>query len=158
MSNGLYPTVVLLGAPHALARGMAHALRQARQDASLPGDWQCLAPQAGERWPADALIYILGQDWRDADPDPGIAQQISIWREQLAATAQPYVMLYGRPPAQWLQLAESLKSIAPDADWHWVSSQNPWKPSQKMRRKACEQCGDPECEKQLFEALPGRSA
>jgi hypothetical protein len=27
---------------------------------------------------------------------------------------------------------------------------NPWSSSQKIRRKACEQCGDPECELALF--------
>ncbi|RGE45177.1 hypothetical protein DZC30_10655 [Comamonas testosteroni] len=150
--------MVLLGAPHALSRGMAHALLQAQQEAGLQGSWQCLAPQADEPWPADALVYVLGQDWRDADPDPAIAQQISRWREQLARAGQSYVMLYGKPSTQWLQLAESLKSIAPSLNWTWISSQNPWKPGKKMRRKACEQCGDPECEKQLFEALRKHSA
>ena len=152
-ANCLYPTVALLGAPHALSRGMAHALLQAQKDANPQAQWQCLAPSAGEPWPADALVYVLGQDWRDTDPDPAIALQINAWREQLAGAGQPYVMLYGKPSAQWLQLADSLKSIAPSLDWTWISSQNPWKPGKKMRRKACEQCGDPECEQALFEAL-----
>ena len=147
------PTVVLLGAPHALPRGMAHALLQARKDAGLSSPWQCMAPAAGESWPAPALVYVLGQDWRDADANPAIAQQISAWRQQLGALSQPYVMLYGGPAAQWQQLADSLKSIAASADWSWISAQNPWKPSARMRRKACEQCGDPECEQILFEAL-----
>ncbi|WP_230630203.1 hypothetical protein [Comamonas testosteroni] len=151
------PTVVLLGAPHALARSMAHGLLQARLDADLDGSWQCMAPAAGDEWPADALVYVLGQDWRDADPEPAIAQQISRWRELLHARAQSYVMLYGRPSAQWQQLAASLKFTAPTADWDWISSQNPWNFSQKIRRKACEQCGDPECELALFEALKNAS-
>ncbi|BDR07804.1 hypothetical protein CTR2_R11420 [Comamonas thiooxydans] len=147
------PAVVLLGAPHALARGMAHGLLQARLDAGLTSAWQCMAPAAGDEWPADALVYVLGQDWRDADPEPAIAQQISRWRALLHARAQSYVMLYGKPSAQWQQLAASLKFTAPTADWDWISSQNPWNSSQKIRRKACEQCGDPECELALFEAL-----
>jgi hypothetical protein len=68
---------VVLGAPHALARGMAHGLLQARLDAGHATPWQCLAPASGDEWPADALVYVLGQDWRDADPDPAIAQQIN---------------------------------------------------------------------------------
>lgn len=151
------PTVVLLGAPHALARSMAHGLLQARLDAGLVGPWQCTAPAAGDEWPADALVYVLGQDWRDTDPEPAIAQQISRWRELLHARAQSYVMLYGRPSAQWQQLAASLKFTAPTADWDWISSQNPWNSSQKIRRKACEQCGDPECELALFETLKNAS-
>ena len=132
---------------------MAHGLLQARLDAGHATPWQCSAPAAGDEWPADALVYVLGLDWRDADADPAIAAQINTWRLQLAASMQPYVMLYGKPAAQWQQLAESLKSIAPSADWSWISAQNPWKPSARMRRKACEQCGDPECEQILFEAL-----
>jgi hypothetical protein len=157
MSAEQLPCLVLLGAPHALARSMAHALLQARQqalDPALPtAGWQCLAPQAGEAWPANALVYVLGQDWRDADPDPATVRQIDAWRRQLSESGQAYAMLYGKPSAQWLQLAQSLKSMAPDADWNWISTQSPWKPSARMRRPACEQCGDPECEKALFEAL-----
>lgn len=156
MTDFHHPTVVLLGMPHALPRSMAHALLQAweqgtTKDRQTP--WQCLAPEAGESWPEKALVYVMGQDWRDTDPDPGIGLQISVWREQLDRLLQPYVMLYGKPSAQWLQLAESLKSIAPDVDWNWVSTQNPWKPSARMRRKACEQCDDPECEQALFAQL-----
>ncbi|MDR3066415.1 MULTISPECIES: hypothetical protein [Comamonas] len=147
------PTVLLLGAPHALARSMAHGLLQARLDAGMTSPWQCMAPVPGDEWPADALVYVLGQDWRDADPEPAIAQQISRWRELLHARAQSYVMLYGRPSAQWQQLAASLKFTAPTADWDWISRQNPWSSSQRIRRKACEQCGDPECELALFESL-----
>lgn len=147
------PTLVLLGAPHALARGMAHGLLRARLDAGHATPWQCLAPASGDEWPADALVYVLGQDWRDADPDPAIAQQIGQWRALLEARSQSYVMLYGRPSAQWQQLAASLKFMEPAADWDWISSKNPWSSSQKIRRKACEQCGDPECELALFEAL-----
>ena len=147
--------------PSALSRSMAHALLQAweqqKQQRLSPAtefaSWRCLAPQPAEPWPSDSLVFILGQDWRDTDPDPAIAQQITHWRGQLDALSQPYVMLYGKPSAQWLQLAESLKSIAPYACWNWISDQSPWKPSKKMRRKACEQCGDPECEKALFEKL-----
>jgi hypothetical protein len=145
--------VVLLGAPQALSRSMAHALLQAHHQARPDTSWQCLAPPPGDSWPSGCLVYVLGQDWRDADADPAIAAQISTWRLQLAASLQPYVMLYGKPAAQWQQLADSLKSIAPSADWSWISGQNPWKPSSRMRRKACEQCGDPECEQILFEAL-----
>ena len=132
---------------------MAHGLLQARLDAGHATPWQCSAPAAGDEWPADALVYVLGQDWRDADPDPAIAEQISRWRALLQARSQSYVMLYGRPSAQWQQLAASLKFIEPAADWDWISSKNPWNSSQKIRRKACEQCGDPECELALFEAL-----
>lgn len=161
MPDLCYPTVVLLGMPHALSRGMAHSLLQAWEQGTSKGRqsaWQCLAPKADEAWPPEALIYVLGQDWRESrshsDPvDPAIAQQISAWREQLGAQQQPYVMLYGKPSAQWLQLAESLKSIAPGADWSWVSAQNPWKPSARMRIKGCEQCDDPECEQALFAQL-----
>ncbi|MEX8191435.1 hypothetical protein [Comamonas guangdongensis] len=156
MTTGQLPCVVLLGAPHALARGMAHALLQAQQQAAgrdRQPAWQCLAPQPAESWPCDALVYVLGQDWREADPDPGVARQIGLWRAQLGAAGQAYVMLYGKPAAQWQQLAESLKSIAPSADWDWISAQNPWKPSARMRRQSCEQCGDPACEQALFEAL-----
>ena len=137
---------------------MAHGLLQARQDAGMTDaamPWQCLAPAAGEDWPANALVYVLGQDWRDTDPDPAIARQIQLWRAHLDALSQSYVMLYGRPSAQWQQLAASLQFIAPDAGWQWISSQNPWNSSQKIRRKACEQCGDPECELALFERLRG---
>lgn len=156
MTDLCLPTVALLGMPHALSRSMAHALLQARKQGTGKDrqmSWQCLAPKADEPWPEQALVYVLGQDWRDTDPDPAIALQISAWREQLERLQLPYVMLYGKPSAQWLQLAESLKSIAPDADWNWVSAQNPWKPSARMRRKACEQCDDPECEQALFEQL-----
>ena len=157
MTDHRYPTVVLLGMPHALSRSMAHALLQAWEQGASKGSqsaWQCLAPQANETWPQQALVYVLGQDWRDSDPaDPAIAQQISAWRGQLGTQQQPYVMLYGKPSAQWLQLAESLKSIAPDADWNWISAQNPWKPSARMRLKGCEQCDDPECEQALFAQL-----
>lgn len=132
---------------------MAHALLQAHRQARPDTAWQCLAPSPGDDWPSGCLIYVLGLDWRDADADPAIAAQINTWRLQLAASMQPYVMLYGKPAAQWQQLAESLKSIAPSADWSWISVPNPWKPSARMRRKACEQCGDPECEQILFEAL-----
>ncbi len=132
---------------------MAHGLLQARLDAGHATPWQCLAPASGDEWPADALVYVLGQDWRDADPDPAIAQQIGQWRALLEARSQNYVMLYGRPSAQWQQLAASLKFMEPAADWDWISSKNPWSSSQKIRRKACEQCGDPECELALFEAL-----
>lgn len=132
---------------------MAHGLLQARLDAGHATPWQCLAPASGDEWPADALVYVLGQDWRDADPDPAIAQQIGQWRALLEARLQSYVMLYGRPSAQWQQLAASLKFMEPAADWDWISSKNPWSSSQKIRRKACEQCGDPECELALFEAL-----
>ena len=161
MTVSAYPAVTLLAQPAALSRSMAHALLQAweqekQQRLSLAPElasWQCLAPLPGDTWPSDSIVFILGQDWRDADPDPAIARQITHWRGQLDALNQPYVMLYGKPSAQWLQLAESLKSIAPRACWDWISDQNPWKPSKKMRRKACEQCGDPECEKALFEKL-----
>ncbi len=132
---------------------MAHGLLRARLDAGHATPWQCLAPASGDEWPADALVYVLGQDWRDADPDPAIAQQIGQWRALLEARSQNYVMLYGRPSAQWQQLAASLKFMEPAADWDWISSKNPWSSSQKIRRKACEQCGDPECELALFEAL-----
>jgi hypothetical protein len=110
------------------------------------------APASGDEWPADALVYVLGQDWRDADPDPAIAQQISQWRALLQARSQSYVMLYGRPSAQWQQLAASLKFMEPAADWDGFQAKS-WSSSQKIRRKACEQCGDPECELALFEAL-----
>ena len=161
MTIAVYPAVTLLAQPAALSRSMAHALLQAweqqKQQRLSPAtefaSWRCLAPQPAEPWPSDSLVFILGQDWRDTDPDPAIARQITHWRGQLDALNQPYVMLYGKPSAQWLQLAESLKSIAPHACWNWISDQNPWKPSKKMRRKACEQCGDPECEKALFEKL-----
>ena len=164
MAASTYPAVTLLGMPSALSRSMAHALLQAWEQEQLQrptspelASWQCLAPLPAEPWPRDSIVFILGQDWRDTNPDPAIAQQITLWREQLGALAQPYVMLYGKPSAQWLQLAQSLKSIAPDGYWDWISDQNPWKPSKKMRRKACEQCGDPECEKALFEALKNAS-
>jgi hypothetical protein len=160
MTTAAYPAVTLLGMPSALSRSMAHALLQAWEQEHLQrprspelASWQCLAPLPAEPWPSDSIVFILGQDWRDTDPDPAIARQITHWRGQLDALKQPYVMLYGKPSAQWLQLAESLKSIAPYAYWNWISDQNPWKPSKKMRRKACEQCGDPECEKALFEKL-----
>ena len=161
MTIAVYPAVTLLAQPAALSRSMAHALLQAYEMSNAQNNeptlgqapWQCLAPQPAEPWPSDSIVFILGQDWRDADPDPAIARQITHWRGQLDALNQPYVMLYGKPSAQWLQLAESLKSIAPHACWNWISDQNPWKPSKKMRRKACEQCGDPECEKALFEKL-----
>ena len=161
MTVSAYPAVTLLGMPSALSRSMAHALLQAweqqKQQRLSPApelaSWQCTAPLPAEPWPSDSIVFILGQDWRDTDPDPVIAQQITHWRGQLNALNQPYVMLYGKPSAQWLQLAESLKSIAPHACWNWISDQNPWKPSKKMRRKACERCGDPECEKALFEKL-----
>lgn len=157
MTDLRYPTVVLLGMPHALSRSMAHALLRAWEQGASKGSqnaWQCLASQASEAWPQEALVYVLGQDWRDSDPaDPTIARQISAWREQLDAEQRPYVMLYGKPSAQWLQLAESLKSVAPDADWNWISAQNPWKPSARMRLKGCEQCDDPECEQALFAQL-----
>ena len=155
------PTVVLLGAPHALARSMAHGLIQARRDAGLTSTWECLAPDKEETWPTNALVYVLGQDWRDTRPEnahnPTLEQQISHWRAQLDTRSQSYVMLYGSPSAQWQQLAASLKFIAAGADWDWISSQNPWNFSQKIRRKACEQCGDPECELALFEMLKGSS-
>ena len=156
MTDHRYPTVVLLGMPHALSRSMARALLQAWEQGASKGSqsaWQCLAPQASEAWPQQALVYVLGQDWRDTDPDPAIARQIQLWRAHLDALSQSYVMLYGRPSAQWQQLAASLQFIAPDSDWQWISSQNPWNSSQKIRRKACEQCGDPECELALFERL-----
>ncbi|GGH64608.1 hypothetical protein GCM10010975_31600 [Comamonas phosphati] len=158
------PAVVLLAAPHALARSMAHALLQARQaHGAQARDWQCLAPQPGDAWPAGALVYLLGQDWRESSENPAageaLARQLSDWRRQLHAQGQAYVVLYGTPAAQWQQLADSLKSMAPDADWAWISAQNPWKPSTRMRRPGCEQCSDPDCERRLFESLPlSRSA
>ncbi|WP_417284241.1 hypothetical protein [Comamonas sp.] len=152
------PPIVLLGAPHALARAMAHALLQAWETHAPASRWSCLAPQPGEVWPPEAKIYVLGQDWRDSAASDPAARQIGAWRVQLAEQGLPYVMLYGKPAVQWLQLAESLKSIAPSADWNWISEQNPWKPSARMRSKMCEQCGDGDCERQLFEALhkPGK--
>ena len=164
MAASTYPAITLLGMPSAMARSMAHALLQAWEQDQLQrpispelASWQCLAPLPTEPWPRDSIVFVLGQDWRDTSPDPAIAQQITLWREQLSALAQPYVMLYGKPSAQWLQLAQALKFIAPDDYWDWISDQNPWKSSKKMRRKACEQCGDPECEKALFEALKNAS-
>lgn len=147
------PSVVLLSAPHALASAMAHALQQAWEAYAPKKSWSCLARQPGEAWPTEAKIYLLGQDWRDSTAGDAMACQISDWRVQLAEQGLPYVTLYGKPAAQWLQLAESLKSIAADADWNWISEQNPWKPSARMRSKICEQCGDAECERLLFEAL-----
>lgn len=147
------PPVVLLGAPHALARAMAHALQQAWRLYAPQQTWSCLAPQQGDAWPPEAKVYVLGQDWRDTTAGDAMAEQIGVWRTQLAAQGLPYVMLYGKPAAQWLQLSESLKSIAPHAYWDWISEQNPWKPSARIRRKDCEQCGDAECERLLFEAL-----
>lgn len=151
-----YPTVVLLGQPHALSRSMAHALLQAWQQAASgrsAHSWQCLAPNANEAWPQEALVYVLGQDWLESDGDPAIALQMSAWREQLSEQQRPYVMLYGKPSSQWLQLAASLKSIAPSSDWNWIATQSPWKPSARMRLKGCEQCDDPECEQALFAQL-----
>jgi len=159
------PPVVLLSAPPALARSMAHALMRARQahgeqengSPSALQDWQCLAPQPGQAWPAGALLYLLGRDWREQGKDPAadeaLARQLSDWRQQLHAQNQPYVVLYGSPAAQWQQLADSLKTLAADADWSWISAQNPWKPSARMRRPGCEQCSDPDCERRLFEGL-----
>ena len=168
------PPVVLLAAPHALARSMAHALLQARQAHGMQaGDWQCLAPQPGDArpgqaqpgqaWPDGALVYLLGRDWRERSGSPAaddaLARQLSDWRQRLHAQGQAYVVLYGTPAAQWQQLADSLKSIAADADWSWISAQNPWRPSARMQRPGCEQCSDPDCERRLFESLPlSRSA
>ncbi len=156
MTNGCWPTVVILGAPVALARSLAHGLHAAwsrRTDRREDESWPCLAPEPGQAWPADALVYLLGLDWRDtANAGAGGAAVLhQQWRTELQARAQPFVVLYGRPANQWAQLAESLKTIAGAAQWDWLGTEIPLQSGRRGR--GCDECGDPACEQRLFSAL-----
>lgn len=154
------PAIALLSAPAALARSMAHALRQAWLQHRPDADWQCLAPAPGEPLPQATAIYLLGLDWqtRPAHPHPadepagGPAAQHARWRERLQAGQRDYVVLYGSPARQWQQLAESLRALAPDTDWTWLPA-SPQRRSGRLRPMGCEQCSDPDCERRLFDAL-----
>lgn len=156
MTNGCWPTVVILGAPVALARSLVHGLHAAwsrRTDRREDESWPCLAPEPGQAWPADALVYLLGLDWRDtANASAGGAAVLhQQWRTELQARAQPFVVLYGRPANQWAQLAESLKTIAGAARWDWLGTEIPLQSGRHGR--GCDECGDPACEQRLFSAL-----
>ena len=154
MTNGCWPTVVILGAPVALARSLAHGLHAAwsrRTDRREDESWPCLAPEPGQAWPADALVYLLGLDWRDTASAGGAAVLHQQWRTELQARAQPFVVLYGRPANQWAQLAESLKTIAGAAQWDWLGTEIPLQSGRRGR--GCDECGDPACEQRLFSAL-----
>lgn len=137
---------------------MAHALQQAWREQAPAGatPWRCLAPSWGEAWPqqtAQAAVFVLGLDWRASRPDDPLQRQIALWRAWLQRHATPYVVLYGSPAAQWRQLALSLQSMAPGADWDWIATSLPGQSSARLRPRGCEQCADPECERRLFEAL-----
>ena len=169
MNSTSPPSLVLLASPPALARSMTHALLQAWAERSHQTDppepaqsWQCLAPELDQDWaaqsPSDCVIYLLGLDWRDlAGLEPETASRLMAqhaqWREQLQQLKRPFVVLYGSPARQWSQLVESLKMIATSTDVDWLKAENPLKPSTRLRSRHCEQCGDPECERRLFEAL-----
>lgn len=148
------PPIALLGAPTALARSMAHALRQAwLQHHGTGSDWPCLAPEPDEPLPRELAIYLLGLDWQThQDADTGPAAQHRRWRGRLQAGAHDYVVLYGSPARQWQQLADSLRARAPGTDWSWLPA-SPAQRSARLRPMGCEQCSDPDCERRLFDAL-----
>lgn len=170
MNSKSPPSLVLLASPPALARSMAHALLQAWAERDQPTDsceqspqpWHCLAPELEQDWaaqsPSDCTVYLLGLDWRDlAEMEPETASRLMAqhaqWREQLHRLKRPFVVLYGSPARQWSQLVESLKMVAATTDLEWLKSAEPLTSHTRLRSHHCEQCGDPECERRLFEAL-----
>lgn len=156
MTNACWPTVVILGAPVELARSLAlglHAAWSQRSDRRDHESWPCLAPEPGQTWPADALVYLLGLDWRDTvnDGAGSVAVLHQQWRTELQLRGQPFVVLYGRPASQRAQLAASLKAIAGSAQWNWLGAEIPLQSSRRGR--SCDECGDPACEQRLFSSL-----
>ncbi len=147
------PPIALLGAPNALARSMAHALEQAWRRHAPDSPWQCLAPQPDDRLDKALALYLLGIEWQ-AQPalTDGAAAAHQRWRERLHAESLDYVVLYGSPARQWQQLAQSLRTRAPGADWSWLPA-GPAQASGRLRPWGCEQCSDPDCERRLFDAL-----
>lgn len=144
------PDLAILGTA-VVARSMAHALIQARlQHGSSDKKWQCLAPQSEDSLADKAVLYLLGMDWHSEDR--GTTSQHQFWRQRLHAEARDYVVLYGNTQQQWQQLAQSLRSLAPAADWSWLPA-SPAQRSARLRPYGCEQCSDPDCERRLFDAL-----
>ncbi|CAB5658015.1 Uncharacterised protein [Delftia tsuruhatensis] len=101
--------------------------------------------------PRDTAIYLLGRDWRCTDLDA--AAQHHHWRERLHAEARDYVVLHGDTARQWQQLTQSLRSLAPAADWSWLPQEPVVRQAARLRPFGCEQCSDPDCERRLFDAL-----
>ena len=147
---------------HALLQAWAERIHQTDPPALQSQPWQCLAPELDQDWTAkiqpDWAIYLLGLDWRDlAGMEPETASQLMAqhaqWREQLNLLKRPFVVLYGSPARQWSQLLDSLKMIATPSDVHWIEADSAKRSQPRLRSHHCEQCGDPECERRLFEAL-----
>ena len=64
MTNGCWPTVVILGAPVALARSLVHGLHAAwsrRTDRREDESWPCLAPEPGQAWPAELTLNDIAR-------------------------------------------------------------------------------------------------
>ncbi|WP_245587367.1 hypothetical protein [Comamonas composti] len=147
-------TVILLGPP--VARSMAHGLNQACRQRTAPASpWTCTAPGPDEALPPAGRIFLLGQDWRSADPHH--AGLLQFWRARLQAQGRDYQVLYGTANQQWKQLREVLQFLEPDGDWSWLETPALDQPQAErpmlLRPAGCEQCGDPECERRLFDAL-----
>ena len=171
------PRVLIVSTPPALARSMVHGLQrawaehQALQCSSTLTAWPSLVPPSMEPGDPDEgtsnavitqadAIYLLGLDWRDLTSMDHTAAQAQLtrqaqWRSHWQALGQPFVVLYGTPARQWSQLVDSLKMIATPNCLDWLKAENPLQSRSRLRARSsdCEQCGDPDCERRLFDAL-----
>jgi len=142
--------LAILGTP-AQVSFMAYALRQVwLKNSSNSENWRCLAPEPSDHLAPEAILYLLGMDWRAADQQATLRHQL--WRQRLHVEGRGYVVLHGNMQQQWQQMTQSLRSLASTVNWSWLP-QEPTRQSPRLRPYGCEQCSDPDCERRLFDAL-----